>query len=70
MSQMIATRSAGAAQDTPRQRRLDRNQFSNYAGPESMMALLTTVNCGVDFMLHAGGILSAYLAFSYEVRAG
>ena len=31
-----------------------------------MMALLTTVNCGVDFMLHAGGILSSYLAFSYE----
>jgi trimethylamine--corrinoid protein Co-methyltransferase len=36
------------------------------AGFESMMALLTTVNCGVDFMLHAGGILSSYLAFSYE----
>ena len=31
-----------------------------------MMALLTTVNCGVDFMLHAGGILSSYLAFSFE----
>ena len=36
------------------------------AGFESMMALLTTVNCGVDFMLHAGGILSSYLAFSFE----
>ena len=36
------------------------------AGFEGMMALLTTVNCGVDFMLHAGGILSSYLAFSYE----
>ena len=30
------------------------------------MALLTTVNSGVDFVLHAAGILSAYLAFSYE----
>jgi trimethylamine--corrinoid protein Co-methyltransferase len=36
------------------------------AGFESMMSLLTTVNCGVDFVLHAGGILSSYLAFSIE----
>lgn len=36
------------------------------AGYESMMALLTTVTSGVDFVLHAGGILNAYLAFSYE----
>ena len=36
------------------------------AGFESMMALLTTANSGVDFVLHAAGILSAYLAFSYE----
>ena len=36
------------------------------AGFESMMSLLTTINCGVDFMLHAGGILSSYLAFSFE----
>jgi trimethylamine--corrinoid protein Co-methyltransferase len=36
------------------------------AGFESMMSLLTTVNSGVDFVLHAGGILSSYLAFSYE----
>ena len=36
------------------------------AGAESMMALLTTVNSGVDFVLHAAGILGAYLAFSYE----
>jgi trimethylamine--corrinoid protein Co-methyltransferase len=36
------------------------------AGFESMMSLLTTVNAGVDFVLHAGGILSSYLAFSYE----
>jgi trimethylamine--corrinoid protein Co-methyltransferase len=33
---------------------------------ESMMSLLTTVNSGVNFVLHAGGILSSYLAFSYE----
>jgi trimethylamine---corrinoid protein Co-methyltransferase len=33
---------------------------------ESMMSLLTTFNTGVDFVLHAGGILSSYLAFSYE----
>lgn len=36
------------------------------AGFESMMSMLTTVNCGVDFVLHAAGILSSYLAFSYE----
>jgi trimethylamine--corrinoid protein Co-methyltransferase len=36
------------------------------AGFESMMSLLTTVNAGVDFVLHAGGILSSFLAFSYE----
>ncbi len=31
-----------------------------------MLSLLTTVNSGVDFVLHAAGILSSYLAFSYE----
>ncbi len=36
------------------------------AGYESMFSMLTTVNSGIDFVLHAGGILSAYLAFSYE----
>jgi trimethylamine---corrinoid protein Co-methyltransferase len=36
------------------------------AGFESMMSLMTTVNSGVDFVLHAAGILSSYLAFSYE----
>ena len=30
------------------------------------MSLLTTVNSGINFVLHAGGILSSYLAFSYE----
>jgi trimethylamine--corrinoid protein Co-methyltransferase len=36
------------------------------AGFESMFGLLTTVNSGIDFVLHAGGILTSYLAFSYE----
>lgn len=36
------------------------------AGFESMFSLLTSVNSGVDFILHAGGILSSYLAFSLE----
>jgi len=36
------------------------------AGFESMFGLLTTVNSGVDFVLHAAGILNAYLVFSYE----
>jgi trimethylamine---corrinoid protein Co-methyltransferase len=36
------------------------------AGFESMFSLLTTVNSGVDFVLHAAGILSGYTAFSYE----
>ncbi len=36
------------------------------AGFESMLGLLTAVGSGVDFVLHAGGILNGYLAFSYE----
>ena len=36
------------------------------AGLESMFSLLTTINSGIDLVLHAGGILSSYLAFSYE----
>lgn len=36
------------------------------SGYESMFSLLTTVNSGIDFVLHAGGIVSSYLAFSYE----
>ncbi len=36
------------------------------AGYESMFSLLTTVNSGIDFVLHSAGILSSYLAFSYE----
>lgn len=44
----------------------DANYPNVQAGMESMMGLLTAVNAGADFVLHAGGILSAYLAFSYE----
>jgi len=36
------------------------------AGFESMLGLVTAVNSGIDFILHSGGILSSYLAFSYE----
>jgi trimethylamine--corrinoid protein Co-methyltransferase len=36
------------------------------AGYESMLSLVTTVQNGIDFVLHAGGILSSYLAFSFE----
>ena len=36
------------------------------AGFESMMGLMTTVDSGIDFVLHSAGILSSYLAFSYE----
>jgi len=54
----LPTRSGGALTDA--------NYPNVQAGMESMMGLLTAVNAGVDFVLHAGGILSAYLAFSYE----
>lgn len=36
------------------------------AGLESMMGMLTCINSGADFVLHAAGILSSYLAFSRE----
>jgi trimethylamine--corrinoid protein Co-methyltransferase len=36
------------------------------SGFESMFSLLTTINSGIDFVLHAAGILSSYMAFSYE----
>lgn len=36
------------------------------AGLESMQSLLTTVNAGIHFVLHAAGILGSYLTFSYE----
>jgi trimethylamine--corrinoid protein Co-methyltransferase len=33
---------------------------------ESMLSLTVTVQSDIDMVLHAGGILSSYLAFSYE----
>ena len=36
------------------------------AGYESMFSLMTTFQCGIDIVLHAGGILSSFLSFSYE----
>jgi len=36
------------------------------AGFESMLGLKTTMESGIDFVLHSAGILSSYLAFSYE----
>jgi trimethylamine--corrinoid protein Co-methyltransferase len=36
------------------------------AGFESMFGLLTAINSGIDFVLHSAGILSGYMAFSYE----
>jgi trimethylamine--corrinoid protein Co-methyltransferase len=44
----------------------DANGPDAQAGLESMFGLLTAVNSGVDFVLHAAGILSSFLAFSYE----
>lgn len=54
----LPSRSGGALTDA--------SYLDAQAGFESMMSLLTTVNAGVDFVLHAGGILSSFLAFSYE----
>ena len=54
----LPSRSGGALTDA--------NYPDAQASFESMLGLLTTVNAGVDFVLHAGGILSSYLAFSYE----
>lgn len=36
------------------------------SGYESMFSLLTTINSGIDFVLHSSGIVSSYLAFSFE----
>ena len=36
------------------------------AGFESMFSLLTSVNSGTDLVLHSAGILSSYMAFSFE----
>ncbi len=44
----------------------DSHQLDAQAGLESMMSMLTAATSGVHFVLHACGILSSYLAFSYE----
>ncbi len=44
----------------------DANYPNAQAGLESMMGMLTAVNSGADFILHAAGILSSYLSFSRE----
>jgi trimethylamine--corrinoid protein Co-methyltransferase len=36
------------------------------AGIESALALATAVRCGINFILHACGILGAFIAMSYE----
>lgn len=54
----LPTRGGGALADS--------STFDAQAGYESMFSLLTTINSGIDFILHSGGILGSYLAFSYE----
>ena len=44
----------------------DANYPNAQAGLESMMGMMTCINTGADFVLHAAGILSSYLAFSRE----
>ncbi len=44
----------------------DANSPDAQAGYESMLGLLAAVNNGIDLVIHAAGILSSYLAFSYE----
>ena len=44
----------------------DANSPDAQAGLESMFSLLTAANSGADFVFHAAGILSSYLAFSFE----
>ncbi len=54
----LASRGGGALTDS--------STLDAQAGYESMFSLYTTINSGIDFVLHAAGILSSYLAFSYE----
>jgi len=44
----------------------DASTLDAQAGYESMFGLLTAANSGINFVLHAGGIMSSYLAFSAE----
>jgi trimethylamine--corrinoid protein Co-methyltransferase len=54
----LPSRSGGALTDA--------NSIDSQSGYESMLGLMTAVNSGTDFVLHAAGILSSFLAFSYE----
>ena len=54
----LPTRGGGALTDS--------SVVDAQAGYESMFSLLTTINSGIDFVLHSSGILGSYLAFSYE----
>ena len=54
----LASRGGGALTDS--------STMDAQAGYESMFSLYTTINSGIDFVLHAAGIISSYLAFSYE----
>ena len=36
------------------------------SGSESMLGLSTAIACGVDYIVHAAGILSSFRSFSYE----
>jgi trimethylamine--corrinoid protein Co-methyltransferase len=54
----LPSRSGGALTDA--------HSLDAQAGFESMLSLLTTVSSDIDFVLHAAGILSSYMAFSYE----
>ena len=54
----LASRGGGALTDS--------STLDAQAGYESMFSLYTTINSGIDFVLHAAGIISSYLAFSYE----
>lgn len=54
----LASRGGGALTDS--------STLDAQAGYESMFSLYTTIASGIDFVLHAAGIISSYLAFSYE----
>jgi trimethylamine--corrinoid protein Co-methyltransferase len=44
----------------------DASMLDSQAGFESMFSLLTAINSGVDLIMHAAGIMSSFIAFSYE----
>jgi trimethylamine--corrinoid protein Co-methyltransferase len=44
----------------------DSSTVDAQAGYESMFSLLTSLYSGVDFILHSAGMMSSYLAFSFE----